>query len=86
MLQHLSLKGVTTILSYETVGTLLDDWKDTASISRFSNMSDNIVLLGLGREPDYLRDIRCIKARATQHDRRAHQFDITDSGIRIHET
>jgi circadian clock protein KaiC len=83
LLQHLSLKGVTTLMTYETVGTLLDDGKDAASISRFSNMSDNIVLLGLGREPDFDRDIRCIKARATKHDRKAHQFDITDNGIRL---
>ncbi|MFA7338423.1 MAG: ATPase domain-containing protein [Candidatus Obscuribacterales bacterium] len=84
LLQHLSLKGVTTLLTYETVGTMLDDGKDAATISRFSNMSDNIVLLGLGHEPEYERDIRCIKARATKHDRKAHRFEITDKGICVY--
>jgi circadian clock protein KaiC len=83
LLQHMSLKGVTTLMTYETFGGLLDDGKDASSINRFSNMSDNIVLLGLGRDPDYVRDIRCIKARATQHDRKAHPFEITSSGFRL---
>ncbi len=81
MLQHLSLKGVTTLMTYETFGTLMEDGKDTGSISRFSNMTDNIVSLGLGQEPDFQRDIRCIKARATKHDRKVHHFDITNNGI-----
>lgn len=83
LLQHMSLKGVTTLMTYETFGGLLDNGKDSSSINRFSNMSDNIVLLGLGRDPDYVRDIRCIKARATQHDRKAHPFEITSSGFRL---
>ncbi len=83
LLQHLSLKGVTTLLTYETAGNALDDGKDPSTIGRFSNMSDNIVLIGLGQEPEFNRDIRCIKARATKHDRKTHQFEITEKGIRV---
>jgi len=83
LLQHMALKGVTTLLTYETVGNILSGGRDAASISRFSNMSDNILLLGDGRAPDFDRDIRCLKARGTQHDRKAHQFEITDKGIRV---
>jgi len=79
----MALKGVTTLLTYETVGNILSGGRDAASISRFSNMSDNILLLGDGRAPDFDRDIRCLKARGTQHDRKAHQFEITDKGIRV---
>jgi KaiC/GvpD/RAD55 family RecA-like ATPase len=83
LLQHMALKGVTPLLTYETVGNILSGGRDAASISRFSNMSDNILLLGDGRAPDFDRDIRCLKARGTQHDRKAHQFEITDKGIRV---
>lgn len=83
LLQHMSLKGVTTLMTYETVGSSLDDGRDASTINRFSNMSDNIVLLGLGNEPAYDRDIRCIKARATKHDRKKHKFEIKDTGIHV---
>jgi len=81
LIQHFAIRGVTNMLTYETVGTMLEGVRDGTSISRFSNMSDNILLLGSAREPDYSRDMRCIKARATQHDLRPHVFKITSSGV-----
>jgi circadian clock protein KaiC len=84
MIQHFAVAGITSILTFETQGPLLSGGKDTFGISQFSNMSDNIVLLGVPREPDFdQRVIRCLKARSVHHDHKPHPFEITEGGIRV---
>ena len=79
--QHLTVRNVTAIIIHETIGNVLGT--DSKGNARFSNMSDNIVLLSGAKEPDYCRSLTCIKARGCDHDLKPHNFKITEKGITV---
>jgi circadian clock protein KaiC len=83
--QSLATRDITIMLVFETIGNGLDGGMPTESI-RYSNMADNLILLSSVTAPDYSRAIRILKARGSEHDLAARRFDITGSGIAIHET
>jgi circadian clock protein KaiC len=74
--QHLAVKGITTILVYETTDGI-------GKQGRLYSMADNIVVLG-GPEPvNYERTIRCVKARGSEHDLNPHDFNIEGGKIKV---
>ncbi len=83
LLQHLAIRGVTSLLTYETVGEGFSGGKGHIALTRFSNMADNIILLGTGSEPDYHGKMRAIKTRGSRQDRRSHLLEVGDNGVTI---
>jgi KaiC/GvpD/RAD55 family RecA-like ATPase len=65
LVQHFTVKGVTSILNFETAGSSPDTCFD---VGRFSSMSDNIILLSTDIKAKPRRSIVVIKARASKHD------------------
>lgn len=51
------------------------------SDQEISNMSDNLVLLGLKSGAEMKRTIRIIKTRGSKHDNRQHELEISDKGV-----
>jgi circadian clock protein KaiC len=80
LVQHFTVKGVTTILTYETAGLSPETW---FTDGQFSYMSDNIVFLSTDIKDRTRRSIVVIKARATKHDLAVHDAEITESGLRV---
>jgi circadian clock protein KaiC len=77
--QHLTVKGITTILTFESgVGHTGNSQVE----ARFSYLSDNVILLALGGGGDVRRTIRVVKARNSAHDHRARSFEIDKRGGR----
>jgi len=81
LIQHFTVRGVTSFLTYETVGKLTEMGGNTMSLTQLSNISDNIVLLELGQEPDYDRTGRCLKSRGSKHDLKPHKLEMSDKGL-----
>ncbi|HSK48799.1 MAG TPA: ATPase domain-containing protein, partial [Coriobacteriia bacterium] len=82
--QMMSELGISTFMTSE-----VRDLFSTTVLTEFgiSHMSDNVVLLHYVRqESEIKRAISVIKTRASQHDPRIRQFEITPEGIRIGET
>lgn len=80
--QTLAVQDVSSMLVYETACSNIESLAAEGS-PRYSNMADNIILLSSGHHPTYERELRCVKARGCNHDRKAHPFDITQKGIEI---
>ena len=79
LVQHFTVRGVTSMLMFETTGGGPDSWLEAASdAGRFSYMSDNIIVLSTTR-----RRLSVVKARATSHDLRSYPMEITSRGLRI---
>ncbi len=79
LVQHFTVRGVTSLLLFETTGGGPDSWFEANSASgRFSYMSDNIVILSTAR-----RRLSIVKARATLHDLGNHELEITGQGLRV---
>ena len=79
LVQHFTVRGVTSMLMFETTGGGSDSWFEADSVSgRFSYMSDNIVILSTAP-----RRLSIVKARASAHDLRSHEVEITNRGLRI---
>jgi circadian clock protein KaiC len=78
--QHFTVKGVTSFLTFESVG----DPDDAANNigGRVSYMSDNIVILSSAVTEDARRGLAVVKQRASAHDRGLHRLDITEKGLR----
>jgi len=79
LVQHFTVKGVTSILMFETAATP-ESW---FSGGPFSYMSDNIVLLSTDIKNKTRRSIGIIKARASKHDLAIHEVEITEKGLRV---
>lgn len=75
--QHFAVRGVTSLFHYETV--------DTGRIeTRFSNLADNILLLGIELEDGRgRRTMRVVKARGVAHDLDIHELRIKESGVEV---
>ena len=80
LVQHFTVKGVTSILMFETAGPSPETW---FSGGRFSYMSDNIVFLSTDTNDKTKRTIAVVKARAGKHDLAAHEVEITEKGLRV---
>ncbi len=82
--QTLSTEGISTYMTNE-----VKDLFATSVVTEFgiSHMSDNVVLLHYVRqESEIKRAISIVKTRASEHDQRIRQFEITREGIRIGDT
>lgn len=78
--QWFATENVTCLLLYE-----LHNLFDAPQISdeEISNMSDNIILLHFTRTEEMARTIRVIKTRASAHDHREHELEITNMGVSV---
>ncbi len=83
--QHFTVKGVTSIVTFETLGGLTDFGTHTAGGGRFSYMSDNIILLKAAITDKIERSMLIMKERASSHDENANKIEITASGVRVKE-
>ncbi len=80
LVQHFTVKGVTSILTFETVGNAPEAWFGGG---RFSYMSDNILFLGTNIKDKTRRSIAVVKSRASRHDLAIHDVEITERGLRV---
>ncbi len=80
LVQHFTVKGVTSILTYETAGARPESWFNGG---RFSYMSDNIIFLSTDIQDKTRRSVAIIKARACKHDLATHEVEITEKGLRV---
>ena len=80
LVQHFTVKGVTSILTLETAGSSPDTW---FSGGRYSYMCDNIVFLSTDIKDKTRRSVAVIKARASKHDLALHEAEITEKGLRV---
>jgi circadian clock protein KaiC len=80
LVQHFTVKGVTSVLMFETAGPSPESW---FSGGRFSYMSDNIVFLSSDIKDKTRRSVAIIKARASKHDLAVHEAEITEKGLRV---
>src|ERR1700722_6537379 len=70
LVQHFTVRGVTSILMFETTGGGPDSWFDINSAhALFSYLCDNIVVLSTAA-----RRLSIIKSRATLHDLGSHEM------------
>lgn len=81
LMQHLSVRGVTSIFIMETAGVLAG--KSPFEGSRLSYLSDVLVLLELTSRKPISRTIRVVKARGIAHDQQPHDFHITAKGVEL---
>ncbi len=81
LVQTMSTKGISTYMTHE-----MNNLFATSVTTEFgiSHMSDNIVLIHYVRqESEIKRAISIVKTRASMHDPRIRQFEITSEGFRI---
>jgi circadian clock protein KaiC len=81
MVQVMASAGISTYMTSE-----VENLFSTSVLTEFgiSHMSDNVVLIHYVRQDSEIkRAISVVKTRASQHDPRIRQFDITPEGIRI---
>jgi circadian clock protein KaiC len=79
LVQHFTVRGVTSLLMFEITGGGPDSWFEANSLGgRFSYISDNIVILSTAT-----RKLSIVKARATAHDLGSHDMEITHRGLRV---
>jgi circadian clock protein KaiC len=82
--QHFTVKGVTSVMTFETVAGATDSVFDPANSSaRFAYLSDNIVLLSMDVKDRVKRSIAVIKERASAHDLGVHELEISGKGLRV---
>jgi circadian clock protein KaiC len=80
LVQHFTVRGVTSMLTFESVEGLTGEREHQ---QRFSYVSDNIVLLTLPGMDGTPRTLRVVKTRNSAHEPGAHTFDLTDHGGRV---
>jgi circadian clock protein KaiC len=81
LMQHLTVRGVTSIFVMETAGVLVGE--SAFEGSRLSYLSDALVLLELTSRKPISRSIRVVKARGSAHDQQPHEFEITAKGVEL---
>jgi circadian clock protein KaiC len=81
LMQHLTVRGVTSIFVMETAGVLVGE--SPFEGSRLSYLSDALVLLELTSRKPINRTIRVVKARGSAHDQQPHDFQITAKGVEL---
>jgi circadian clock protein KaiC len=84
LVQHFTVKGVTSMLLFELPGAMSDAGSSSKySGEQFSYMSDNIVLLSTDTKDNAKRRLSVVKARASTHDLAPHELEISDKGLRV---
>jgi KaiC/GvpD/RAD55 family RecA-like ATPase len=87
LVQHFTVKGVTSILTCETASRLSESTGATTDVGgSFSYMSDNIILLSTDVKSPTGRSLTVLKSRASRHDLGSHDMSITDKGIHLQES
>ena len=81
LMQHLTVRGVTSVFVMETAGVLAGEGGFDGS--RLSYLSDALVMLDLPQTKPITRSIRVVKARGSAHDQQPHAFQITAKGVEI---
>ncbi len=81
LIQHFTVRGVTSIFVMETTGVL--EGFNSFHGSRLSYLSDAFILLEQTSRKPITRTIRVVKARGSAHDHQPHDFQITATGIEI---
>jgi circadian clock protein KaiC len=78
--QWFAAENVTCLMTHE-----LTNLHEIHGISdqEISNMADNIILLRFKPGPEMQRTLRIIKTRASAHDNREHELQITNKGVII---
>jgi circadian clock protein KaiC len=83
LVQHFTVAGVTSVLTYETAGGVTDAGGGTGLGGRFSYMSDNIVWIRIDVSEVVRRSVLVLKARGSAHDLHAHELQMSASGARV---
>jgi circadian clock protein KaiC len=86
LVQHFTVKGITSVLTFETTGGALINGLDHGQIGgAFSYMSDNIVLLSTGIQSGDTarRGVVVVKSRRSAHELGVHDVEITETGLRV---
>jgi circadian clock protein KaiC len=81
LVQHFTVKGVTSLLLLESTTVLVDSRNETQVGGQLSFLSDNIVALGFGADGG--RRVSVLKARASAHHLGHRELEITRNGLRI---
>jgi circadian clock protein KaiC len=84
LVQHFTVKGVTSVLMVETARSLgISHFNANGADGELSYMSDNILLLSTDTKDKTKRNLTVIKARASAHDLDVHEVDISETGLRV---
>jgi circadian clock protein KaiC len=77
LMQWFAVENVTCMMTYE-----IPELFEVHQISnqQLSNMTDNLVLLGLSDEPEMRRTVRIVKTRGSAHDNRKYPLEIGSEG------
>ena len=81
LMQHFTVRGVTSIFVMETTGVL--EGFNPFQGSRLSYLSDAFILLEQTSRKPITRTIRVVKARGSAHDQQPHDFQISATGIEL---
>jgi circadian clock protein KaiC len=81
LIQHFGVNGVTSVLTFETLGHALTG--DKMNVGPVSYMCDNLLMLEMGGERETRRTIRVLKSRGSVHDPKVRDFSIADQGVLI---
>jgi circadian clock protein KaiC len=78
--QRFAAQAITSIMTLQTPSSY--DWMGTTG-REISEMSDNLLLLGMHFDDDLTRTIRVVKSRGTAHDGRRRRLLITPAGLDV---
>ena len=79
--QHLSVNGVTSIFTFESVGSSVTGGDLNAG--PISYMADNLLVLGMRGEETTRRTLRILKTRGSAHDSNVREISLAAEGIRV---
>ncbi len=80
LVQHFAVSGVTSILTFETVGNAM---AGSSMQNAMSYLSDNVLLLTVAGEEETRRTLRVLKTRGSAHDLRVREVQITAAGLTV---
>jgi circadian clock protein KaiC len=80
LVQHFAVSGVTSILTFETVGNAM---AGNSMQNAMSYLSDNALLLTVTGEAETRRTLRVLKSRGSAHDLRVREVQITAAGLAV---
>jgi circadian clock protein KaiC len=81
--QHFTVKGVTSMLTFETLRGAREEFAPSNTGARFAFMSDNIIVLATEGAATRKRTLTVLKSRASVHDLGVHEVEITSQGLRV---
>jgi circadian clock protein KaiC len=81
LIQHLAVRGITSVLTFESVGRITTGGELNAG--PISYMADNLLLLDMRGEETTRRTIRVLKTRGSSHDPKVRELAIGTDGIRL---